>query len=231
MARLTEVTCLLVMIFWTAVSSPAQETRIGEHGARVVLGVGWKKEVIDSDFGENQFAAKERGGLFSQPKQAYAVVTEIECVLESSDDFRRVFDDMMQGGYDAEPEIRQEAQYTRATRRYHAKVNGMDFAYRLELLTNAGLTYYIMAWSFKRHGEFLDRKVEEFVRGFRFPDRGSAWRQQSQPVERTFSIDGFDLSFSIRPFVLRDRPREGDELFGLQSVNGEHGIFAFEMEG
>jgi len=229
MPRLTIVGALSLCL--SAGVLRAQERTLGKYQAAIVLGSNWTPRVLNKALGKDQFVYSKKAGLFSRPKNVYAMVVELERLLESKDDFERAIDANVTLGHDAPITLTKTRGYQRATRRFDAKRRGIELSWRIELASKDGLCYVFICWALKNQRDALDTAVDELLRGFRFPGPTSAWSRSLTPVTKRVAIPGYELSFDYRPFIMR--PRQPDEGALLKFVDGsnDRALFGYLHEG
>ena len=219
-----------VILGLTTASTRSQGLTIGELGASIAVGAPWKRQKLDPDLGKDQFQCSERAGLFGS-NNVFLVVREMRTLLENTADFDEAFRTVATVCQDAKTVVKPGKDFVRASRRDEATVDGMKLLFRLELLTRAGLTYSLMAWSSRSQAANLDKKVDEIVDKFRFPSAESEWQKGIAPVTRKLAVDGYELSFQHRPFVLREKPGEEGQLIRYESADQNHLVIFAEVDG
>ncbi len=209
----------------------AQERTLGEHKGRLTLGKLWTQRILNRDMGKDQFHYKTKGGLFSASQQAFAVVMEYATPVEDQADFERRMDELVPLGRGKPVVVAKRNGYLRGTRRFDAKVRGINATYRLELVSKGGLSYMFMCWTQKAQKKTLDKAAQEILDGFLFPGPSSAWARDKEPARKKLAVPGHELSFEYRPFVLRPQSLVDEQIIHLSNTFQGSAIYGFTNSG
>ncbi len=208
----------------------AEEHGIGNFGATVELEKSWKRQTIDPDLGKDQFIYRS-GGLLGGRKTYYAAILEVEQVFETKaecSDQLDVFIQSVGGKATSRVTYSEVSGGCFAKQTMEAKIGSARIAYRIDLHSNAGLTYYTLVWGGASEAKAIAARADELDKNFSFPAENSKWGKSAVPTRRSFKIPGYELSFFLRASVFDQEETEDDEtLYSFSSRDQEHGCYGW----
>lgn len=214
-------------------SLPAQNRKhpVGSMDAAVELANTWRRQKFNADLGPDQWVCIAPRNLLSTTRQVYVVLGEALGPVENEADLRRVLDRFCDHGHDAKIEIQQEARWTRAARAFDVVIDGLRLSFRCEVLARDGLAYHVTMWSLRGQQDWLDECAEDFRNGFTFPGADSGWQRGLSPKRHAVTAGDLQLSFALRPAVLRRAEPEDDERHKFASADDCQILQAFVVNG
>lgn len=216
-------------IFALAASSLArtQEPQpIGEHGARIVLAKGWKRTRFDTDSAAEQLVGRKARGLFATAEvQVY--LHEHLGLLENEADYWRAFDRFEDMPRAPKLTIVDEGGRLRVSKQQEHTSNNYLWACRSELLVVDGYAMHIEFWAARSDGDKVAAMADELVDSIALPADESDLRKGLQPVRQSIACGELEVSFALRPFVLRPKETKG-ALGTWTTADGQQGVMAYE---
>lgn len=225
--RPSSSTLAAALVLVTAGRVLAQDPQpIGEHGARVQLTNSWKRSRFAPDLGNEQLVGVKSRGLLGSVT-AYAMMSERLGLFECERDYRQLFDDMEDLPVDVPITVEEDGSRRRVSKVVDHTINGSKWTFRSELLLIDGYAMHVMCWVLQSHRDKLKAMVDELVDGIRLPD-GDAAAGGSKPKRQTIERGVVEMSFEVRPFVLRPFAPE-DAIAGWHTVDEQQGVVVHEF--
>jgi hypothetical protein len=201
---------------------------IGSVGATLKLDDGWRRQTLDKDDDADQFNGS-KGSLFRR-REVYATVRELQGIYENEGDYVRALDWLTTVGIGEPVEVVAEAQWTRASRRIEAKVNGVQVVFHSDLLVQPGLAYHVLTWSPRKDRRFLAERSKALHDGFSFPAADATWRTAAKPIRHEARDASLRITFEAAPVMLCKEPNEYDEQVRLVSPDGDHIVMVYTTD-
>ena len=220
--------CLAGAIFVLAAGlARAQEPQpIGEHGARIVLAKGWKHTRFDADSAAEQLVGRKAKGLF-ETAEVQVYLHEHLGLLENEADYWRAFERFEDMPRAPKLTIVDEGGRLRVSKQQEHTSNNYLWACRSELLVVDGYALHLQLWASRSDGEQVAAMADELVDSIALPADESDRRKGLQPVRQSIACGEVEVSFALRPFLLR--PYEVEGVRGSwASVDGVQGMMLFE---
>ncbi|MBL8898993.1 MAG: hypothetical protein JNM84_15240 [Planctomycetes bacterium] len=230
-ALLPRAALALCIAATTALPALAQTKRypIGEEGAKLELGKYWKRQQVNPTAGEDQFRCTESAARRDPAGDVFAIVLEHRTLAENDADYRRLLDLMTIVGHDEPFQVQREARWTRVTRAFTTELEKQKLAFHVDLLVRPGLVYSIASFAAASRAAWLAEKANEVVEGLEFPGPGRPWADGLAPTRRQVEVDGFRLSFELRPSVwTASEQADAQALLALEDGMATCALFVFE---
>jgi hypothetical protein len=195
-------------------SSFASE-RLGTHGAKLNLGNGWKRRVINADLSDDQWANGE----------LYLIVLEQERLFVGEADARETVEESVSNlalKKLTEPEwerVRRRDGLFQAHQVFDASFSGIRLRYHVLSSGRDGLGYLFLLWSSFSEAKSVDREAERILRGLRMPGKSTAWGRSCVPRERRIHMGGAAVVFQTQDSVLVEDEDPGDANIFLSSAD------------
>ncbi len=210
----------------TGLARTQEPQPIGEHGARIVLAKGWKRTRFDTDSAAEQLVGRKARGLFATAEvQVY--LHEHLGLLENEADYWRAFDRFEDMPRAPKLTIVDEGGRLRVSKQQEHTSNNYLWACRSELLVVDGYAMHIEFWASRSDGDKVAAMADELVDSIALPADESDLRKGLQPVRQSFACGEVEVSFALRPFVLRPKETKG-ALATWQIADERQGVMAYE---
>lgn len=221
--------CLAGVLAALAASSfaRAQEPQpIGEHGARIVLAKGWKRTRFDTDSAAEQLVGRKAKGLFATA-EVEVYLHEHLGLLENEADYWRAFERFEDMPRAPKLTIVDEGGRLRVSKQQEHTSNNDLWTCRSELLVVDGYALHLQLWASRSDGDKVAAMADELVDCIALPADESEKRQGLQPVRQSFACGEVEVSFALRPFVLRPKETKG-ALATWTTADERQGVMAYE---
>lgn len=218
---------LVALVVGAGASLAAQEPQpIGEHGARIALAKGWKRTRFDEDSAAEQLVGRKAKGLF-ETAEVQVYLHEHLGLLENEADYWRAFDRFEDMPRAPKLTIVDEGGRLRVSKQQEHTSNNYRWMCRSELLVVDGYALHLQCWASRSDGDQVAAMADELVDSIALPADESDLRKGLQPVRQSFACGEVELSFALRPFVLR--PKEAKGALGTWTTADERqGVMAYE---
>ncbi len=173
-------TCL-APTFLVAEAGRTAEIEIGGLGATVLVDDGWQRATLTADMGRDQFI---------HPDGVYAVFFEELSYLTRRADFEgdlagrlaAIEMNFREMEVDPSPTYARRDGVGRYSQTVEASTDSLHVAYRFDLVSSRGLTYFLMTWAERSKALEVFTHGAELSEGIRFPDADTEWGRTAVPV-------------------------------------------------
>ncbi|MCB1034555.1 MAG: hypothetical protein KDD47_12050, partial [Acidobacteria bacterium] len=219
-ARSSRVPSFLLLLVLAVTGASAETFEIGTLGASFETGK-WERRSFSQDLGEDQFLLVG-GGSFLVFLESFDLYQRRSDFVDKLDEFTTGVESSLED-IEIDPELGFERyeELSRATRRFQAKIGGLELAYQLDLVSAGdGVGYLLLSWTAASNAQRLYSGLDEVVESLSLPGPESEWFAKSQPSVHRYGFAAWEVEMTFCDSVFSEAESKPQKRYSLQGGEG-----------